>query len=436
MRKLKVYRGKINKRKVIPVKQSDIKADQWIAADGSLINSQHMLISLLLPPAVKEFMKLLEAEVMELCGQRHAQGAIYQRWGSQLGSIIVGQQKVRIERPRVRNKITKQEVPLQTYLQFQDSQIFDESVLRDGLRKVSQRDYEKGVPKLKASFGTTKSSVSRRVVKAMEKRFKELNERNISSLKIKAIMLDGKRMGPKGVLIALGISESGRKHVLGIYECNSENSAACNDLLLDLEKRGLTEQELLFTVDGGSGLDKALEERYSISNVKKRTAVKVRCFIHKWNNLKSHVSEDVAQVISPLFWAMKEANTLDIAKECASRIEFILKEHNESALKSFLEAKEDLLNLHRLRLTPSLKRFFSTTNPVESLNSLIEEDLRRVKRWRSSHQFQLWLASACLENEKRMNRIRGFKDLLALKVALTNLCAHDTNELDRMVVNW
>jgi len=435
MKNLKVYCGKINKRNAPPVKQSDLKNDQWIGYDGNPIDSQHMIISLLLPPAVKEFMRQLESEINMLCGKRYEHGSTNQRWGNQPGSVILGQQKVRIERQRVRDKKTGQEVPLQTYQEFQNPAIFDESVLRDGLRKISQRDYEKGIPKIGASFGFTKSSVSRRFIKTMEKRLKELNERDISSLNITAVMIDGKRMGRKGVIIALGISEDGQKHVLGIYESSSENSVACHALLSDLELRGLKDRELLFTVDGGSGLNKALEERYNVSDVNNRTAVRVRCFVHKWNNLKSLVSDSVAQLVSPLFWAMKEAATLDIAKECSGRIEYYLKEHNESALKSFLEAKEDLLNIHRLRLTPSLKKFFSTTNPIESLNSLIEEDLRRVKNWKSSHQFQLWMATACLAGEKRMKRVRGFKALPALKVALKNMCADDSKELDSMVVN-
>jgi len=81
--------------------------------------------------------------------------------------------------------------------------------------------------------------------------------------------------------------------------------------------------------------------------------------------------------------------------------------------------------VHRLGLSASLKKFFSTTNAIESLNSLLEEDLRRVKRWRDSEHFQRWLATACLRNEKRMRRIRGFQALPALKVKLQSLCQRE-----------
>jgi hypothetical protein len=41
-----------------------------------------------------------------------------------------------------------------------------------------------------------------------------------------------------------------------------------------------------------------------------------------------------------------------------------------------------------------------------------------VKRWQDSAHFQRWLATACLQNEKRMRRIRGFRSLPALVVRI------------------
>jgi putative transposase len=95
---------------------------------------------------------------------------------------------------------------------------------------------------------------------------------------------------------------------------------------------------------------------------------------------------------------------------------------NKSARKTFEETEDDLLVIHELNLTAELKKILSTTNPIESLNSLTEEDTRRVKSWKSSEHFQRWLATACLHSEKRMRRIKGYRGLTALKVALSSLC--------------
>ena len=118
------------------------------------------------------------------------------------------------------------------------------------------------------------------------------------------------------------------------------------------------------------------------------------------------------------------------ATACAEALEQLLSKQNISALHSFQEAKQDLLNLSRLGLSAELRRFFSTTNPIESLNSLLEEDLRRVKHWRDSLHFQRWLATSCLQNEKRMRRIRGYRGLPALIVKIKNLCG-SSNGVDK-----
>jgi transposase-like protein len=250
----------------------------------------------------------------------------------------------------------------------------------------------------------------------------KLLNRDLGPLDIIAVFIDGKRFSKLGVVVALGVGADGRKHVLGIYQSSTENSAACISLLNDLERRGLAERDLLFIVDGGSGLNKALNEKYEVENTIERRAVRVRCFIHKWRNIEDVLDDKGKQEAAPLYWAIRDARDLSAAQACFDTLEACLKRHNVSALNSYLEAKEDLLMIHKLKIGTQLKKFFTSTNPIESLNSLLEEDLRRVKRWRDSEHFQRWLATACLENEKRMRRVRGFRALPALKVRLQELC--------------
>lgn len=413
------------RRKVVAISRKELERGQVPGFEPSvMLDSQHMLISALLPPAVKEFLAQCEAEVTALCGHRHArEELLLSRWGSQAGSIYLGGQKVAVHKPRVRDSAGERQ--LETYEQFQDPKLFDQQVFREGIRRVSQRDYEKGLPKIAASFGMSKSKVSKSWVKATENQLEKLRTRSLKDLGIVAVFIDGKRFSKLGSIVALGIGSDGRKHVLGIYQSSTEHSTPCRNLLDDLERRGLPEDELLFIVDGGSGLNKALNEKYETGDPKKRRAVRVRCFVHKWRNLHDVLTEKQREEIAPLFWAIREARDLTQAMECAAALERVLAKSNASALASFLEAKDDLLALHRLGLSAELRRFFSTTNPIESLNSLLEEDMRRVKRWRDSVHFQRWLATACLQNEKRMRRIRGFRSLSALVVRIQTLCTHE-----------
>lgn len=413
------------RRKITAVSQKQLKEGRVPGyEEGVMLDSQYLLISALLPPSVKEFFAVCEAEVAGICGKRHARGGeLPSRWGTQPGSIYLGGQQVAINKQRVRGP--EGEHTLETYERFQDPKLFDQQVFQDGLRHVTQRDYEKGLPKIAASFGMSKSTVSRSWVKATQRQLELLRTRSLAGLGVVAVFIDGKRFSKLGVVVALGVGSDGKKHVLGVYESSTENSAACRELLDDLERRGLRESELLFVVDGGSGLNKALNEKYDLQNPARRRAVRVRCAIHKWRNIEEVLTEKQREVAAPLFWAIRDARDLTQAIECAHALEQLLGKSNASALASFLEAKEDLLMIHRLGLSAELRRFFSTTNAIESLNSLLEEDLRRVKRWRDSVHFQRWVATACLQNEKRMRRIRGHRGLVALQVKLQSLCAHE-----------
>jgi putative transposase len=414
------------KRKILnPISHEEIKQNLIEGKEGQVLDSQHLLISMMLPPAVKAFFEELEGEVETLCGKRFSREADTSRYGVQPGSIILGNQRVSIQRPRVRG--SDGEVPLTTYARFQDPSIFDKEVFNQGLKHVSQRDYEKGLPQIAASFGVSKSTVSRSWVKTTGKELEKLLNRDLGKLDIIAVFIDGKRFSKLGVVVALGVGIDGRKHVLGIYQSSTENSVACVALLADLERRGLAERDLLFIVDGGSGLNKALNEKYQIEDTVERRAYRIRCFVHKWRNIEDVLDEKGTQEAAPLFWAIRDARDLATAQLCSDALEACLKRHNLSALKSYLEAKEDLLAIHRLAIGGRLKKFFTTTNPIESLNSLLEEDLRRVKRWRNSEHFQRWLACACLNNEKRMRRIWGYRALPSLKVRLQELCKQETS---------
>lgn len=409
---------KINRKPLKHARKSDILADQFENLEGP-IETQHLLISTLLPPAVKAFLVDCEKEVQQLCGDRYRHGKTNHRWGSQNGSIILANHQVALEVPRVRSKDGK-EIVLQNYQDFQDPKLFEQAVFTEGIKKVSHRDYEKGVQKIANSFGFKKSSVSRKWIKATAKKIEDLQKRSLKEMDIRAVFIDGKKFSKHGVIIALGVASDGRKFVLGIYQADTENSKSCIALLNDLQSRGLPESGLLFVVDGGSGLNKALDEKYLVDNRKKRRAVRVRCFVHKWWNIEKALG-DHAHKATGLFWALRDAKDLAEAKIVCDRLESVLRDLNLSALESFREAKEDLLMIHELKLTRSLKTFFSTTNPIESLNSLIEEDMRRVKHWKNSEHFQRWLATYCLASEKKMRKIRGYRDLPALWILLRKL---------------
>ena len=408
---------KINRKPLKHARRQDILEEKFEGLEGP-IDTEHLLISTLLPPAIKMFMQECLSEVEQLCGERYKHGKHNQRWGDQRGSIILANQHVAVPNLRVRNK--NGEVSLKTYEDFQDPRLFDQAVFTEGLKRVSQRDYEKGVTKIANSFGFKKSSISRRWIKATAGKIDELQKRSLAEMDIRAVFVDGKRFRRHGVIIALGVAGDGRKFVLGIYQADSENHVSCLELLNDLEKRGLPATGLLFIVDGGSGLNKALNIKYACDDKRRRRAIRIRCHVHKWRNIEKALGDD-SHKATALFWALRDAKDMAEAKVISDRLDSVLRDLNISALESYREAKDDLLVIHELRLSRQLKKLFSTTNPIESLNSLIEEDMRRVKKWQDSEHFQRWLATYCLHSEKKMRRVRGYKALPGLWILLREI---------------
>lgn len=420
--------GKKSKVKSIRVESAEAARDYILDEGGQPIDPSQLLLQYLLPTAVKEFYRRLSLELEELCGQRYRHGVGMARWGSEDGSIYLAGSKVAIRKPRVRDLGKNKEVALSEYERMRQPQVFEDKVFSSGLRDVSQRNYAEGLEKIGASFGFKKSTISEKWKKATKKQLELFQTRKLGDFKIVAVYIDGKRFQDENVVVALGVSETGKKHVLGFYQSSTENSVACLGLLKDLEDRGLPQSGILFIVDGGSGLNKALEEKYSVHDTKKRTAVRARCHVHKWRNLEDHLGKDspATQEAAGLFWNMRGAKTFEEAASCAKALETVLQRANLSALKSFQEAKQDLLIIHQLPLTAPLKRAFSTTNASEALNSQLGHLLARVRRWHNSEQLHRWLATAALQTEKKMYRLRGYLGLKPLALHLQTLCSHNS----------
>ena len=82
----------------------------------------------------------------------------------------------------------------------------------------------------------------------------------------------------------------------------------------------------------------------------------------------------------------------------------------------------------RLGLTGALQRTLRTTNPIENLDSAVTNYTRNVKRWRGGMMLQRWVSAALLEAQKRFRRVRGYRDMPHLVVALDALSPPVTEE--------
>ncbi len=394
--------------------------DEAITSDRPQIDARAELIQALIPIGLEAVNDLLQQEVVSLVGARYSRGGgvgAYARWGRQQGSVYLGDQKVAVTVPRVRNLRRGQEVPLASYQALRHPRRAEEAALRKVLKGLSCRDYESCVEPVAETFGLAASSLSRRFKRASAKKLAELTERDLSGYDLVALFLDGKTFGEDQMVIGLGVTLEGEKVVLGFVQTATENERTCSAFLRGLVDRGLKfEAGLLCVIDGAKGLRKAVDKVFG-----DKAAVQ-RCQWHKRENVVSYLPPSKQATFRQRLQRAYDQPTYAKAKSAFSRIRSELSLLNASAVGSLDEGFDETLTLHRLGLFEALGRSFKTTNCIENLNSLVAQRTDKVDYWKNADQKHRWLATALLDIEPRLRKVCGCKQLVRLRTALqTNL---------------
>jgi len=305
------------------------------------------------------------------------------------------------------------EIPLKTLDRYQGTGQVDELLLKRVLYGISCRNYEVAAAAVPGAIGLSSSSVSRTFTQASATQLKALQERDLSQLDLVAIFLDGKTFAAMTMVIAVGITMSGEKQVLGFVETGTENEAVLTPFLQLLCDRGLKHaQGLLVVLDGGKGLRAAVRKAFGAS------ALVQRCQWHKRENVVSHLPKGEQATWRSRLQRAYERPTYTEAKAALHRLQRDLEVRNQSAARSLTEGLEETVTLHRLGLFAILGASFKTTNCLESINALVEERCAKVDHWTNSNQRQRWLAAALLDIEPRLRKVKGYRHLPRLREAL------------------
>jgi putative transposase len=216
------------------------------------------------------------------------------------------------------------------------------------------------------------SRANRELTDAVEK----WRSRDLSGEKIKYIFVDGVifKMRLEGsvenvaVLVAIGVTDSGAKLVLGLQSGDKESATSWREFFRDLKSRGLDGASVtLGIMDGLSGLEKVFEEEFPNSKVQ-------RCQVHVARNVLAKVphkiKKEVADDLRSIFYASSKKKADDFYKTFNKKWEKEL----PSAVKSLRQSINACLTFFKFpeEEWTSLR----TTNIVERLN---KEFKRRTK---------------------------------------------------------
>ena len=248
----------------------------------------------------------------------------------------------------------------------------DEAILSAYLAGTNTRRVRRALAPLLGEAHLSKSAVSR-VVGRLRALFADWDQRDLSAERYAVLYLDAinlrvrlvRRVVVVPVLVALGVEEDGKKHLVGLRLAVREAASSWRDLVVDLGRRGLREPQLVIS-DGHPGLAKATELWPG--------ATVQRCTVHKLRNLIEHCPRHAHPELRRDYHRIVYARDGLAAR--AAYDAFLTKWTRlcPAVARSLEEAGTKLLTFYEF--PRALWRSLRTTNLIENLN---REFRRRTK---------------------------------------------------------
>ena len=375
----------------------------------SMIGQAQFSIEDLLGKLSRQFVEqLLMMAAVSVAGPKHpgcSTGDL--RWhGSQGGVVNVGTSKLRVTRPRLRDRAG--EVVLPGYAALARDEKLSRRIADVLTCNVSTRKYTRVMYQCADEMGIARSSVSRHFIKESAHALEKLMAREFGDTDLVAIYVDGIIVAKHHLIAAIGVDATGVKHMLGLVSGSSENARVVKDLLAGLAERGVDMNlARLWVIDGSKALRSAIEQ------VCGEAAHVQRCRIHKIRNVTERLPKTRA---AQTRWVMAQAlkGDAEVGIEKLKAQAKHLKAQHPDAAASLLEGLEELFTINRLGVTGELARCLATTNVIESPNSVVRRVGRRVTNYRDVNMAMRWAAAGFLEAEKAFRRLRGHQHIAAL----------------------
>ena len=363
--------------------------------------------------------ELMELEVDEVVGPKgnHNPDRTAKRHGHENGSMTLGGRRVPVRRPRMRTAADEHELPVETYGYFADRDPLTRAVMDRMLAGVSTRRFARvgepvGEEVEQSASSTGKTAVSDMFIERTRTALGDLMSRRLDDVRLAVMMLDGLEIAERTHVVALGITTEGVKIPLGLWEGSTENATLARTLLADLVDRGLDpEQAILFVIDGGKALRRAIKDVFG------EHALVHRCHRHKERNVTDLLPERDRDQVRARIRAAWSLTDPELARQ---RLELLASELDRTwpdAAGSLREGMHDTLTLMRLGITGMLAQTLCSTNPCESMIEIVRYTQRNVKHWQDGDMRKRWSAAGMLVAEQQFRRIIGYRDLAKLVIA-------------------
>jgi len=356
---------------------------------------------------------MMERDAARLCGVRYGRddGKDGYRWGRTKGKRGFHAGKIELERPRVRARAGG-EISLPSWEAAMAEDWLGQWAMNLMLINVSTRKFGRAVRLPEGDVpaedgaGLSKSAASRRFVALSAERMKEWMAADLSKLNLLVIQIDGIHIEEDLVLLAaVGVDGVGDKHPLAVIEGATENATGAQALLDNLI-------DGLFIIDGAKALTKAIRKTFG-----RHTPIQ-RCQIHKARNIIERLAKPLHASVRKALRQAWELDDADKAERLIRNLARRLEQQAPGVAASILEGLDEIPTVIRLGLPAELRRSLACTNIIENMMGTVRRVCRNVKRWQDASMALRWTSAAMLEASKGFRRLKAYKQLSALQMAL------------------
>lgn len=225
-------------------------------------------------------------------------------------------------------------------------------------------------------FNISKSQVSE-IAKSLDEKSDQWRNRELLE-PYKYLLFDARyekvreagRVVSKAIAIAVGITEEGKREIIGSWVINSESFEQWDDCIRELVERGLSGVRYVVS-DQNKGLRAAIEKRF-------QGVVWQRCQVHFMRNFLAKLSKQIQPEAIKLLRKVFSAENKNRALEEANELGKYLRSHKREQIADWLEENlEETLGVYALPQED--RKRMRSTNMLERLNQELKRRSRVVR---------------------------------------------------------
>lgn len=276
------------------------------------------------------------------------------------------------------------------------------------LRGVSTGDFTEALTHLLGpdAPGLSSATISR-LKQGWEQDYRDWNQRDLSHKRYVYVWADGiyshVRMDDRlCLLVIIGSDETGHKELLALSDGYHESATSWEEVLIDLQQRGLKDSPRLAVGDGALGFWKAVTKHWPQTDQQ-------RCWVHKTANVLAKLPKPMQPKIKEALHTIWQAQTREQANQAFDRCMERFSPKYPKAMACLAKDRDSMLAFYDY---PAENwQHIRTTNPIESVFATVRLRTNRMKNC-GSRTTTLAMAFKLIETaQKKWFRLRGYKRL-------------------------